>query len=122
MIHPWRTTKVPDVGKFLYKHVHSLHHKAYNPTALSGVRMHPVESALYFSAALIPVAFGAHPVPGFSYCLIDMTIGALLGHGEKLSKVVRLLAADSLLFFKMDSDRKRARDRFLTTFITRITK
>jgi sterol desaturase/sphingolipid hydroxylase (fatty acid hydroxylase superfamily) len=34
--------------------VHSLHHKSYNPTAFSGTNMHPVESTLYYSAALIP--------------------------------------------------------------------
>ena len=27
LMHPWKTRHVPDVGKFLYKHVHSLHHK-----------------------------------------------------------------------------------------------
>ena len=42
MMHPWRTTRFPDVGKFLYKHVHSLHHKSYNPSAWSGISMHPV--------------------------------------------------------------------------------
>ncbi|KAI9026307.1 hypothetical protein DFJ74DRAFT_36362 [Hyaloraphidium curvatum] len=80
LIHPWRTKTVPDLGRFLYRHVHSLHHKAYNPTAMSALRMHPVESALYFSAALVPVLFGAHPMPGFLYCLVDEDVGALLGH------------------------------------------
>ena len=37
LMHPWRTTTVPDVGKFLYKWVHSLHHKSKNPTPWSGV-------------------------------------------------------------------------------------
>lgn len=32
MMHPWKTTAIPDVGKFLYRHVHSLHHKSYNPS------------------------------------------------------------------------------------------
>lgn len=41
-MHPWRTTAIPDFGKFMYKHVHSLHHKSYNPTAWSGISMHPV--------------------------------------------------------------------------------
>merc|ERR1712002_198047 len=35
-MHPWKTTMIPDVGKFLYRQVHSLHHKSYNPTAFSG--------------------------------------------------------------------------------------
>jgi hypothetical protein len=46
-MHPWfdKNDKrwVPDVGRFLYRHVHSLHHKSYNPTAFSGTSMHPVE-------------------------------------------------------------------------------
>ena len=42
--------------------VHALHHKSYNPTAFSGTNMHPVEATLYYSAALIPVALGLHPV------------------------------------------------------------
>jgi len=45
---PWsgevRTTHVPDVGKFLYRHVHAQHHKSYLPTAFSGTNMHPVEA------------------------------------------------------------------------------
>ena len=36
LMHPWKTTRVPDVGKFLYRQIHSLHHKSYNPTAFSG--------------------------------------------------------------------------------------
>ena len=42
--------------------VHSLHHKSYNPTAFSGTNMHPVEATLYYTAALIPVSLGLHPV------------------------------------------------------------
>ena len=32
MIHPWKIKGIPDGGKFLYKHVHSLHHKSVNTT------------------------------------------------------------------------------------------
>lgn len=78
-MHPWKTTSVPDVGAFLYKHVHSLHHKSYNPTAFSGTNMHPVESTLYFSAAFICVPFGCHPAI-FLGCIVDCAVGAWLGH------------------------------------------
>merc|ERR1712113_1173563 len=61
MMHPWKVSGIPDVGKFLYRQVHSLHHKSYNPTAFSGTNMHPVESTLYYSACLIAVPFGCHP-------------------------------------------------------------
>eukprot|EP00939_MAST-03C_sp_MAST-3C-sp1_P000763 g763.t1 len=79
MMHPWKVNGIPDVGKFLYYHVHSLHHKSYNPTAWSGTNMHPVESTLYYSASLIPVAFGCHPAIAVG-CIIDCAVGAWLGH------------------------------------------
>merc|ERR1711892_317092 len=78
-MHPWKTTSFPDIGKFLYRQVHSLHHKSYNPTAFSGTNMHPVESTLYYSAALIPVAFGLHPVHALGV-IVDCAMGAWLGH------------------------------------------
>jgi len=49
VMHPWNTKSIPDVGKILYKRVHSLHHKSSNTTAFSGTNMHPVESLLYYS-------------------------------------------------------------------------
>jgi len=79
LMHPWKTTQIPDVGKFLYRHVHSLHHKSYNPTAFSGTSMHPVEATLYYSAAFIPVAFGLHPVFAIAI-IVDCGTGAWLGH------------------------------------------
>jgi len=79
MMHPWRTTTIPDIGKYLYKKVHSLHHKSYNPTAFSGTSMHPIESTLYYSAALVPVAFGLHPVHALAV-IVDCGMGAWLGH------------------------------------------
>jgi len=78
-MHPWRTKRVPDLGYYLYKYVHSLHHKSYNPTSFSGISMHPVESTLYYTAALVPVFFRAHPLV-FLYTKMDLTMGALIGH------------------------------------------
>ena len=78
-LHRWGTTSVPDLGAFLYKHVHSLHHKAKNPTAFSGIAMHPVESALYFSYALFPLLFGAHPI-AMTYIFLNLHAAAMLGH------------------------------------------
>ena len=85
VMHPWKTDFVPDVGKFLYRNVHSLHHKSYNTTAFSGTNMHPIESTLYYSAALLcfplGVLFGVplHPCIGLG-CLIDLAMGAWIGH------------------------------------------
>jgi sterol desaturase/sphingolipid hydroxylase (fatty acid hydroxylase superfamily) len=78
-MHPWYTTSIPDVGQFLYKWVHSLHHKSKNPTSWSGVSMHPIESSTYYTAMLIPVLFGAHPLV-FLYTKFDLTMAALIGH------------------------------------------
>jgi len=78
-MHPWKISGVPDVGRFLYRQFHSLHHKSYNPTAFSGTNMHPVEATLYYSAALIPVAFTIHPLIPLA-CIIDCGVGAWLGH------------------------------------------
>jgi len=78
-MHPWNTTVLPDVGAFMYTWVHKLHHKSSNPTAFSGTNMHPIESTLYYSAAFIPVAFGAHPAIALG-CIIDCGVGAWLGH------------------------------------------
>lgn len=70
---------LPDVGKFAYRHVHSLHHKSYNPTAFSGTSMHPVEATLYYSAGVLPALFGFHPVLALG-CIADCAFGAWLGH------------------------------------------
>jgi len=78
-MHPWRIKGVPDVGKFVYRHVHSLHHKSYNPTAFSGTSMHPVEATLYYTAGCMPALFGFHPVLALG-CIADCAFGAWLGH------------------------------------------
>ena len=51
MMHVWGTTTVPDLGAWLYKHVHSLHHLSRNPTSWSGISMHPVVRARAAAAA-----------------------------------------------------------------------
>jgi len=78
-MHPWRINGIFDFGKVMYKYVHSLHHKSYNPTAFSGTNMHPIEATLYYSAAFIFLPFGAHPCIALG-CIIDCGVGAWLGH------------------------------------------
>ena len=78
-MHPWRISWLPDVGRLLYRHVHSLHHKSYNPTAFSGTSMHPIESTAYYSACLLAVPFGVHPAIVLG-CIVDCGMGAWLGH------------------------------------------
>jgi sterol desaturase/sphingolipid hydroxylase (fatty acid hydroxylase superfamily) len=78
-MHKWGTTSVPDVGAWLYRHVHALHHEARNPTAFSGLAMHPVESAAFLSVALVPVLCGAHPAV-FLYLLLNLQMSPAIGH------------------------------------------
>lgn len=46
----------------LYRAVHHLHHKNANPGPWSGLAMHPVEHALYFSGVLIHWIVPSHPI------------------------------------------------------------
>lgn len=79
MMHPWKTTMIPDLGKVLYRHVHSLHHKSYNASTWAGLSMHPVEGTIYFTAAMIPAVFGAHPYC-FLLCKLCLAIDSWVAH------------------------------------------
>jgi sterol desaturase/sphingolipid hydroxylase (fatty acid hydroxylase superfamily) len=46
----------------LYRSVHKLHHNNVNPGPWSGLAMHPVEHALYFSCVLIHWIVPSHPL------------------------------------------------------------
>ncbi len=47
---------------FLYKSVHSLHHKNTDIGPWSGMSMHPVEHVLYFSGILLHWVLLSHPL------------------------------------------------------------
>ncbi len=64
---------------FLYKWVHSVHHKAVNPSPWSSLAMHPVEHILYFSTALFHVILPSHPLLAI-YQLHKAGFGAIPGH------------------------------------------
>lgn len=84
-MHPWwdreNGLRQGDIGAVLYRYVHSMHHKSYNPTPWSGISMRPIESITYISAALIPLLFrcGCHPFIAL-YTKLDLIIGAQIGH------------------------------------------
>ena len=79
-MHAWNTPSwCPDVGAFLYKHVHSLHHKSRNPTSFSGISMHPVESTIFYSTMLIAALCGAHPIV-ILHAKFYNTSAAMAGH------------------------------------------
>lgn len=66
MMHPWWGREngllQGDIGAFLYRHVHSLHHKSYNPGPWSSLSMHPVEHMLYFSCFFLAFFVPYHPL------------------------------------------------------------
>jgi len=83
MMHPWWDRKnglaQGDFGAFLYRHVHSLHHKSYNPGPWSGLSMHPVEHTLYYTCTLLPLFFVSHPMH-FLYVKFHADIAPIGGH------------------------------------------
>jgi len=66
MMHPWWDRRngllQGDLGAFLYRWVHSLHHKSYNPGPWAGLSMHPVEHFIYYTCSWFPVILGLHPI------------------------------------------------------------
>jgi len=57
----------------LYRSVHRIHHNNVNPGPWSGLAMHPIEHALYFSCVLINWVVPSHPV----HALFNLTHAAL---------------------------------------------
>merc|ERR1719369_69330 len=62
----------------LYKSVHKVHHESYNPDPFSGLSMHWVESAVYFSSAPIMAIFT--PLYMFRFLSIGLIVNPLEGH------------------------------------------
>ena len=64
---------------FLYRHVHSWHHKNINTGPWSGLAMHPVESFILMSDTLLFILIPAHPVHVI-FLLFHHGIGAPTSH------------------------------------------
>jgi len=83
MIHPWWKKDYGlaqgDIGAFLYRHFHSVHHKSYNPGPWSGLSMHPVEHFFYYTVTLLPLIFSFHPLH-FLYAKYHADISPIGGH------------------------------------------
>ena len=79
MMHPYNTKYFPDIGRWLYKNAHYLHHLSHNITPWSGIAMHPIESFFYESAIIVPCFFKHHPI-FMNIIKIDLTLSAVLGH------------------------------------------
>jgi len=83
MMHPWwdrrGTLAQGDIGAFLYRHVHSLHHKSHNPGPWSSLSMHPIEHFFYFSCFLLAWVVPFHPLH-LLLTKYHTDISALAGH------------------------------------------
>jgi len=64
---------------FIYKHVHSVHHRNVNIGPWSGLSMHPVEHLLYLSSLLIHCVFPSHPILVYFH-VIYLGPGAAMTH------------------------------------------
>ena len=64
---------------FLYKWIHSVHHKSVNPSPWSSLSMHPIEHFLYFSTMFWHFILPSNPVIAL-YQLHFAGFGAVPGH------------------------------------------
>ena len=64
---------------FLYKWIHSVHHKSVNPSPWSSLSMHPIEHLLYFSTMFWHFILPSNPVIAL-YQLHFAGFGAVPGH------------------------------------------
>jgi len=83
LMHPWWSIqngiRQGDLGAFLYRHFHSLHHRSHNPGPWAGLSMHPVEHFFYYSRAFFPLIFTCHPLH-FLFTKFQADIGPIPGH------------------------------------------
>ena len=84
LMHPYFSSnskwKNLDLGRFLYRHAHSLHHRSYNTGPWSGLSMHPIEHLIYFSCVFVPsFIFPQHPI-AFLYNHFHVLVSPLPGH------------------------------------------
>ncbi len=79
---------------FLYRHVHSLHHRNVNVGPWAGISMHPVEHLLYFSTLLIHLVVPSHPIHLFFHVVYQGPGAAMThtGYEDLLIKDQRRLA------------------------------
>lgn len=65
--------------RWLYKHVHKVHHESSNPNPWSGLSFHPIEAALYFSSLLIVLVA---PVARWQFDIlrISLIVSPIFGH------------------------------------------
>jgi sterol desaturase/sphingolipid hydroxylase (fatty acid hydroxylase superfamily) len=84
-IHPWFGREKGlldcDIGAFLYRHAHSVHHKSYNTGPWGGLAMHPIEQFFYYTCATLMPALSSniHPLV-FLHSKFHADISPVGGH------------------------------------------
>ncbi|ADE38716.1 sterol desaturase family protein [Candidatus Puniceispirillum marinum] len=63
----------------VYKWVHALHHRNVNVGPWSGISMHPVEHAIYFSSVFIHLFIPSHPIH-ICFHMYMLGLSAIIGH------------------------------------------
>ncbi|CAF1213307.1 unnamed protein product [Rotaria magnacalcarata] len=87
-MYPWWSVRNElcqgDIGAFLYRHFHSLHHQSRNPGPWSGLSMHPIEHFIYNTCAYFPLLLSCHPLNFLDAKFhVDITpIGGHDGYGD----------------------------------------
>ncbi len=64
----------------IYKHVHALHHRSYNPGPWSGLSMHPIEHLFYYACTVIPTCLILQHPFHFIYSRVHCDFSPLPGH------------------------------------------
>ena len=82
---------------FFYKLAHAVHHRNVNPGPWSGISMHPIEHALFYSSLLIHFVIPSHPIHVLYhiYWLILGTVTTHSGYEEIFIKDKNLLTVGS---------------------------
>ena len=80
--------------RWLYKTVHSVHHKNVDMGPWSGLAMHPVEHLIYFSTIVVPWVLALHPLNALYQLHLAAFLPALSHSGYDKLKVGSTLEID----------------------------
>ena len=80
--------------RWLYKTVHSVHHKNVDVGPWSGLAMHPIEHLIYFSTIVVPWVLALHPLNALYQLHLAAFLLALSHSGYDKLKVGSTLEID----------------------------
>ena len=85
--------------KLFYRRVHALHHKNVDIGPWSGLAMHPVEHALYFSTVLVQWLVALHPVNALFQIQVAVVYAAFAHTGYERLMLGKRLGIDGGSYF-----------------------